>query len=306
MGRTATTTITTLASKQHGVVSLAQLAEDGVTRRWVDNLTRRGMLRRAAAGVYVVTGSEPTWDQRLTTGLLALGEESWVSHEAAASLHGLDRARTDAVEFTVLRAARGRRVPFAVHTTEALSGLDRVTVNGYRCTSATRTIIDLAHARVAPIRLEAAIDSAVRLGLTSPLVLVERLRELRGPGRWGARMLDKLLLDSGGHTLLERRFLTLVREARLPRPSAQVIHQHEGNTFARVDFFFEAVGVVVEVSGRKGHSSPGERARDAQRRNELQDVGRKVYEYTWADVTERPDFVRRTLTARLHAAGWRP
>ena len=42
-----------------------------------------------------------------------------------------------------------------------------------------------------------------------------------------------------------------------------------------------------------------ERARDAQRRNELQDIGRRVYEYTWEDVTERPAFVTRTLLQRL-------
>ena len=56
---------------------------------------------------------------------------------------------------------------------------------------------------------------------------------------------------------------------------------------------------MVEVSGRTGHSSPGERGRDAQRRNELQDAGRKVYEYTWKDVTRRPAYVAATMTSRL-------
>lgn len=105
--------------------------------------------------------------------------------------------------------------------------------------------------------------------------------------------------------MLERRFLALTREAGLPRPTTQVIHRRDGQTFARVDFLFEPYGLVVEVSGRKGHSSPAERARDAQRRNELQDVGRKVFEYTWEDVTRRPAFVARSLAARLHDAGWR-
>jgi hypothetical protein len=178
-------------------------------------------------------------------------------------------------------------------------------VDGFRCLSATRTILDLARARVPRVRLEAAIDSAVRLGLTSPAVLVRRLGELRGRGRWGAPVLDGLLVDTGGHSMLERRFLELVREAGLPRPATQVIHRRDGRTFARVDFLFEPFDVVIEVSGRRGHSAPVERARDAQRRNELQDVGRKVFEYTWADVTERPAYVRSTLTTRLQQAGWR-
>jgi hypothetical protein len=295
----------TLAAGQHGVVTVEQLRACGVSRRWLDNLTRRGVLRRVAAGVYVVAGSTNGWPQRLTIGLCTLGEQSWVSHEAAAALHGLDRSRRNAVEFTVLRQARGRRSASVVHTTGCLPPLDRVVVDGFRCISATRTVIDLAHARVPRARLEAAIDSAVRLGLTSPFVLEARLAELRGRGRWGARTLDTLLVDTGGHSMLERRFITLVRDAGLPRPSTQVIHRRDGTTFARVDFMFEPFEVVVEVSGRLGHSSPSERARDAQRRNELQDVGRQVYEYTWADVTERPAYVRTTLTARLHAAGWR-
>src|SRR5262245_20186813 len=172
-----TATITALASRQHGVVTVAQLAELDVGRRWVDNLVRRGVLRRITAGVLVIAGSAPTRDQRLTAGLFALGEESWVSHEAAAALHRFDRAMPNAVEFTVLRSGRGRKVPFTLHTTTSLSRLERVTVDGFRCVSATRTIIDLAHARVAPVRLEAAIDSAVRLGLTSPLVLAKWLDE---------------------------------------------------------------------------------------------------------------------------------
>jgi very-short-patch-repair endonuclease len=228
-----------------------------------------------------------------------------VSHDAAARLHRLDRAPADAVEFTVPRRARGRRMPFTVHTTADLPKLDRVTVDGFRCISATRTIIDLAHARVPGIRLEAAIDSAVRLGLTSPVVIAARLGELRGPGRWGAVALDRFLVDSGGHSMLERRFLQLVRRAGLPRPAVQVIHRRDGKTFARVDFLFDPYGVVVEVTGRLGHSAPGERARDAQRRNELQDVGRKVYEYTYDDVMRRGRHVEETLVARLHRAGWR-
>ena len=106
-------------------------------------------------------------------------------------------------------------------------------------------------------------------------------------------------LDSGGHTILERKFLQLMRKADLPKPRTQVVHRRDGRTFARVDFLFDAHGVVVEVSGRKGHASDAERALDAQRRNELQDIGRKVYEYTYRQVTREPSYVIRTMRARL-------
>jgi very-short-patch-repair endonuclease len=72
-----------------------------------------------------------------------------------------------------------------------------------------------------------------------------------------------------------------------------------GQHVARVDFLFERHRVVVEVTGRVGHSSPADRRRDAQRRNELIDLGHAVFEYTWADVTERPEHVVATLRSRL-------
>ena len=297
--------IARLAAEQFGVVGTTQLHALEISRAVLRTHRRRGWLLPAAPRVLAVGGAPPSWHRDLMTGLLCLGEDSWVSHEAAAALHELDRAVDGAVEFTVLRDRRGVEVPFRVHTTGVLPEVDRTVVGAFRCVAATRTIIDLARLRISRYRVEAAIDSAIRSGASAPLVLERRLTELRSQGRWGVRLLDRLLVDTGGHTMLERRFLEVAREAGLPRPTPQVIFQRDGHAYARVDFHFAPYDVVVEVSGRKGHSSPAERARDAQRRNELQDAGQRVYEYTWEDVTERSGFVARTLTARLHEAGWR-
>ena len=131
------------------------------------------------------------------------------------------------------------------------------------------------------------------------MVLVERLGQLRGKGRHGVRLLDRLLLDSGGESMLERRFLALIREAHLPRPATQQRIRSDGRHVARVDFLYAAAAMVVEVSGRLGHSNPADRVHDAQRRNELQDLGYAVYEYTWGDIVRRPTYVTTTLAERL-------
>jgi very-short-patch-repair endonuclease len=292
------------AARQHGLIATAQLSEHDVTRRQFDQFVRRGIFVRIGSGVYAAVGAPASWERSLRAGLLALGPDSCVSHEAAARLHRLDRCRGSRPEFTVLRGRQGLTVDGVLHTTKVLAPLDVVTVDGFRVTSATRTIMDLAHQRVTRRRLSAAIDSAVRLGLTSPTVLVERLHDLRGPGRWGCRLLDDLLVDAGGHTMLERDFLRLMRLGGLPRPRTQVIHRRDRRTFARVDFLFDSFGIVVEVSGRKGHSSPTERQIDAQRRNELQDAGRRVFEYTYEDLMRRPGHVIGTMSQRLANAGW--
>lgn len=288
-----------IATKQEGLLSAEQIGLEGVSARKRRGYVDSGWLRRVAPRVYAVVGVPDSTRYQLRLGLLSLGNESWVSYEAAAAMHGLDRSNRKAVEFTIERSNRRPALTHRVHTTAKVAPLDRVTVDGFRTLSATRTVIDLAHARGGIRRVEAAIDSAVRLGLSSPLVIATRLETLRGSGRWGCRLIDYLLIDSGGHSMLERRFLQLVREAGLPRPLTQVIHRKNSRHIARVDFLFEKEGVVVEVSGRLGHTTPTERARDAQRRNELQDIGRRVFEYTWDDVTNHASMVKRTLIERL-------
>jgi very-short-patch-repair endonuclease len=291
-----------LAADQEGLLTTDQLRSHGITPWSQHRLVADGWMFRLAPRVYALRGSPDTHRRRLRCGLLCLGQRSWVSFEAAAALHGLDRSRPHAVEFTIERARRPALLPFSVHTTKRLDPIDHVVVAGFRTMSATRTVFDLALARAHPHRIEAAIDSAVRLQLSSPEVLTRRLAGLRGSGRWGCRLVEHLITDAGGHTHLERRFLELVREAGLPRPRTQVVFRAGGRHVARVDFLFDEFGVVVEVSGQRGHASPSERARDAQRRNELQDLGLRVFEYTFDDVTTRAEMVRRTLTARLNAS----
>jgi very-short-patch-repair endonuclease len=294
--------LTDLAADQDGLVTTDQLRSTGVTTWRQQRLVADGLIRRIAPRVYAIRGAPDTHRRRLRAGLLCLGERSWVSFEAAAALHGLDRSDRFAVEFTIDRGRRPAMLPFVVHVTTRLHSIDQVVVDGLRTMSATRTVFDLALARAHPRRIEAAMDSAVRLQLSSPEVLERRLSGLRGSGRWGCRRVEEMITDSGGHTMLERRFLELVREAGLPRPRTQVVFRSDGRHVARVDFLFDHVGVVVEVSGQKGHASPSERARDAQRRNELQDLGLRVFEYTWEDVTETPGMVRSTLRVRLRPA----
>jgi very-short-patch-repair endonuclease len=289
---------------QHGVIGRRQLDAASVTKSELQTWIANGRLERVAPRVWRAAGAPSTWHQRLHVGLLSLGRLSWVSHSAAARLHGFDRSPDGVVEFLVIRRRRSADLAERVHSTRRWGPTDEVVVDGLRSTSATRTVIDLANAKVHPDRLKAAIDSAVRLELSSPEAIRQRLAELRGRGRAGVRMLDGLLDDSGGHTMLERRFLELVRNAHLPRPETQVVFRRpdDGRFVARVDFLFRSHGVVVEVSGNLGHSSPSERARDAQRRNELQDLGLRVYEFTWEDVTKRSVFVIATLRTLLQAA----
>jgi very-short-patch-repair endonuclease/predicted transcriptional regulator of viral defense system len=288
-----------IAARQHGCLSLEQLRACGLTRHQLAQRVGSGWLQRLGPRAFAIGGSPPTWEQQLVAAVLDLGPSALVSHRAAAALHGFDGYEPRAIELTVPRSGRGATGPWIVHTSRRLERVDRVHAGGLPATSASRTIIDLA-ASASVSELERAIDSAVRDGLSSPAFLARRLHDLRGRGRRGVVLLDELLVDSGGHSDLERRFLALVRSAGLPRPTCQRIFRCDGTTVARVDFSFEPSPVIVEVSGRRGHSSDAERARDAQRRNELQHLGFVVLEFTNDQVRRCPADVVRTL--RLHLA----
>lgn len=304
--------IAELAATQHGVVSAQNLAEAGLSAAQIRHRVEAGWLAKLAPLVFAIAGSPDSHERRLQTGLLQLGERSWASYEAAASLHGLDRSNAEALEFTVERgrwipdlssssASRPAAVrPTLIHTTTLLDRLDCVHVNGFRTMSATRTVIDLAHARSSFRRVAAAFDSAVRLGSTHPLVIAKRLTTLRGSGRWGCRMVDRLLPDSGGHSPLERTFLEMVRELGIEQPETQVVQRDaHGRHVARVDFLFPHAQLVVEVNGRRGHVSDTERSKDAQRRNELQALGLRVAEYTTAHLREQRSWVADDLRRHL-------
>ena len=237
-------------------------------------------------------------------GILSLGHPAGASHNTAAQLHRFDRTPRDVVEFLATRRQRRSDTSFTIHSSKLIRPYDFVTVAGFRTTSATRTILDLANVQVHPDRISAAIDTAVRSQLSAPEAIARRVYDIRRRGRTGVRMIDRLLLDAGGHTMLEREFLRLMREGGLPRPTPQVVFRDGKRTVARVDFLYEEWDIVVEVSGKLGHSSPAERGRDAQRRNELQDLRLLVYEFTWEDITRRPSWVLGEMRQRLRAAGW--
>jgi very-short-patch-repair endonuclease/predicted transcriptional regulator of viral defense system len=286
-----------LAARQHGCVTVDQARAAGLSVSQIHRRLRDERFERLGHHVLRVAGSPHSWEQQLMAALLDHGDGAVVSHHAAAALHAFDGFPRQPVEVTMTRAARGRRAHWRLHTTRRLELIDRTEIDGFRSTTASRTIIDLA-ATASVSQLERAIDSAVRDGWSSPAFLRRRLGALRGRGRRGVRLLDELLEDSGGHSDLERRFLALVRRAGLPKPTCQRI-LGRGETVSRVDFSFEPRPVLVEVSGRRGHASDAERAKDARRRNELQELGFVVLEFTNRQVREQPGYVIATLRRHL-------
>ena len=282
-----------LANAQHHLISRADVTACGLTsKQWCRRLDE-GVWIPAADQVFRHRATPTTWELRVRAVALSLGRDAALFGQTSAQWWELDGFAADRVEFVVPRIRRSLDPSVHLHTTRRWSTADLLTRDGVRITSTTRTIIDLAGSRTSTDLLEKAIDSAVRLKLTTITRLTRRMTEL-APGRPGVALLREILLDSGGESFLERRFLRLVRDAHLPRPTCQVVYAGGGRAM-RVDFEFKLTNVVVEVSGRFGHTSDGDRQKDARRRNALQQLGKTVLEFTTVDVLSSPDYVLGSL-----------
>ena len=169
--------------------------------------------------------------------------------------------------------------------------------------AATRTLIDIARF-VGATTLTAALDSALRDGLTSELILHSRIIELRSSGRYGIPKLLAVIegceASRGGHSWLERRFLELCAGAGLPTPRTQQVLSRARDRLVRVDCRFPGTPVVVELLGYRWHRTPEQLAHDTERMNALVLDGFRPMQFTYAHVTTGPDWVLDQLRACAH------
>jgi predicted transcriptional regulator of viral defense system len=254
--------LTTLAARQHGVISLGQLLAAGLSTRTVRRRVEAGRLCPVHRGVYLIgagpLGIRGVW----MAAVLACGKEALLSHRSAAALWGLQRPDPALVEVT---SASTRTRPGIVVHQGGIGVADRTAVTGIPVTSVARTLFDLAEV-VDADRLERAFEEADRLRLLA----LRELEELcaRSPGRRALRpvrrLIDAAREPSTTRSSLEDRFLAFCREHEIPLPATNVtVLGHE------VDAFWPAQRLIVEVDGFgfHGHRAAFERdrARDAAR-----------------------------------------
>jgi very-short-patch-repair endonuclease len=163
--------------------------------------------------------------------------------------------------------------------------LDRTERHGIPVTTIVRTLVDLA--AVTPIaRLEAALDDTLRRELTDVASVQTRLEQLAARSRRGVRNLRALLAErdpstSASESVLETRFMRVLRDRGLPTPVPQfVIRTTAGRFIARVDFAYPDAGLVIEVDSYLHHGGRRKFEDDLRRRTELVAAGWQVVHVT--------------------------
>jgi very-short-patch-repair endonuclease len=243
------------AARQHGVVAHDQLLGYGLHRQAVKELRFKGVLHPVHRGVYAV--GRPQLDRLglWKAACLSCGRDAVLSHDSAAALLGIRPTGEQLIQLSVPPSIVRRRPGIVVHR-RILPAKEVCERKGIPVTTPVRTLVDLA-ARLDRARLEAAVNAADTLDLVDPESLREALPGFAGrPGVAALRtMLDRRtfrLTDSR----LERYFLPLVCRAGLPLPETR-LHL---NGF-KVDFYFRALGIVVETDGLRYHRTPAQQAR---------------------------------------------
>ena len=197
------------------------------------------------------------------------------------------------------------RVGAAIHTTRDLPMIDRESIGRLPVLSPTRTMIDLA-GHVNSVALTAALDGAIRDGLTDENHLLRRIHELRGRGRHGLPKLVDVISGSeitrGGHSWLEREFLAVSNRAGLPQPLTQQVLSRAKDRLVRVDCRYPGTRVVVELLGYRWHRTREHLRRDIERMNALVLDGFLPLQCTTAQLIEEPEWILGAIRIALASA----
>jgi very-short-patch-repair endonuclease len=285
-----------LVRRQHGVVTRRQLLGLGYSRHAIAHRLDVGRLHPVYPGVYAVGRPDLTRHGRWMAAVLACGEGAVLSHGSAAALLRIGRELPDRFEVSVPSESHRTQRGLLIHRRPALRREHTGTFEGIPVTSPIQTLVDLS-LRLDRPGIERAINEADKYDLVHPPELRRALA-----GRVGEPGVAKLrwVLDRRTFRLtreeLERCFLPLAREAGLPVPETRRIV----NGF-EVDFFWPALGFVVETDGLRYHRTPAEQARDRLRDQAHTAAGYAHLRFTHEQVRYEPAHVRATLvaTARL-------
>ncbi|HWN83430.1 MAG TPA: type IV toxin-antitoxin system AbiEi family antitoxin domain-containing protein, partial [Candidatus Udaeobacter sp.] len=282
--------LSSLANRQHGVISRRQLLAAGLGSRTIRRWLQAGRLYQLHIGVYAF-GREGVSQQGLwLAAVLAGGEGAVLSHRSAASLWGLTSHRLP-VDVTVTRAKR--RPGIAFHEC-GLREDEWELVDRIPATNPARTLLDFAEL-VDDRALERAFEEADRRRLLTIPAL--ELVCARGYGRRGLKPLRGLLETArppATRSPLEDQVRDLCREHELPIPKTNVVVLGK-----EVDVFWPDHRLMVEADSFAFHGHRAAFERDRARDAAMQVAGFRVIRLTHRRIEKEPEKVAAELRQLL-------
>ena len=216
----------------------------------------------------------------------------------AAWLHGLKVPPCDPIEVIVpkgvgVSARSGMRVSRA-----GLPASDVTVVDGFRTTTALRTLEDLGR-RMPVVEGTVIADMALNVGLVELSAFVQRARTCSGGrGLVNVRRVASLA-EPKTESPMETRLRLLIVFGGLPKPELQVpIYDDTGAFLGRPDLYYRDKRLGIEYDGGVHRNQLTE---DNRRQNLLLQAGVRLLRFTAADVLSQPASVVAQVRAMLAA-----
>lgn len=264
-----------IATRQYGVVTVAQLRSAGLDKHAVGRRVKAGRLFPLHHGVYAVGYPGRSQETRWMAAVLVCGDRAVLSHRSAAALWGFLDGSEGPVEVTTpSRSGRAVRPGIRLHRVKSLA-LSEVTRRfGIPVTTPTRTLADLP-GTVPAWQFRRAVRQAEISGLAlGPEFASDRTR-----------------------SDLERDFLRLCRRHRLPIPGVNV---KVGRW--TVDFLWPRHRLAVETDSYRYHRGTVAFENDHARDLDLRRRGDDVRRFTDRQLCKRPELIAADLREALSVA----
>ena len=184
-----------------------------------------------------------------------------------------------------------------------LSADEIVANRGIRCTSVTRTWVDMSG--TLPLAALVALTDRI-IFHRAPLATLAELRtaanQAKGIPGVGRRVQALELCNERAESPRESELRVLVVTAGLGEPECNaVIRDSAGRFVARVDLLYRDCRLILEYDGDY-HRDPAQWSRDQSRRAELESLGYRVSVVTARDFDNPAALVRRIRRLQLRAA----
>jgi hypothetical protein len=307
MSRSSDDELAALAARQHGVFSAKHLADLDFSDDARHARLTSGRWELVYDGVYRMGGAPKSWRGDLLAACLAAPSTAAASHRSAAFLMALPSGRIDLVEILCTRWRRTRHRGLVVHESLVIDPEDLHEVDGIPCTSAARTLFDLAR-KLSPVMLDANIDDALRRGIVTLDELQTIAVRLATRGRPGGRRFRAAIEARTGESALpesvpERLLADMLVRQGLPAPRHQyVVRTGDGSFVARVDLAYPQWRILIEYDSVEHHTGTAAHVRDSTRRDAIGDLGYHVLTATSADLKDRGARIATSIRKRREVA----
>lgn len=292
-----------LAGTQAGYITTQQALACGMSPDAINRRARSKRWNRAKLGLYLIPGFAPSWRGLLSAATAAL--KAVVSHESAAEIHNLPWVERRKAVVTVPTRTTNRFPDVIVHQSTDLSADQIVVIDGLPVTNAVRTVIDLAATR-RPHIVGRLVDHLVVTKMATIDEIEDSVRDLSRRGKPGMKTM-KVVLDPRigenflGDSHLELLGLRFFEQWGFPRPECQYPLPWRSFCRGRVDFAFPTIKLIIELDGRRWHSTLDSFEDDRLRDNNAQLAGWRVLRITYRMLMEQPETVRRMIEAAMAA-----